>query len=56
VDRGHGRGGGAGGGARGGGEPGREGRGADEAQLEALVPEAEGDRYAGKWGQYETRV
>ena len=29
---------------------------ADVAELEALVPEAEGDRYAGKWGQYETRV
>jgi len=28
----------------------------DVAELEALVTEADGDRYAGKWGQYEARV
>ena len=27
----------------------------DVKELESLVSEAEGDRYAGKWGQYETR-
>ena len=29
---------------------------ADVAELEGLVDEAQGDRYAGKWGQYEARL
>jgi aryl-alcohol dehydrogenase-like predicted oxidoreductase len=29
---------------------------ADVAELEALVPEGEGDRYEGKWGQFEARL
>jgi aryl-alcohol dehydrogenase-like predicted oxidoreductase len=28
----------------------------DLAEIEACVPEAEGDRYEGKWGQFETRL
>ena len=29
---------------------------ADVAELESLVDEAEGDRYEGRWGQFEARM